>query len=186
METEIMPSQTGVFTTTGPDVLMSKKGGGRLMMLGLPFVLAGLFVAQIPLGIIPVEVEGGPIILAIILPLGPLFAGVGFALMLSRSGLILDRKTNSVTQWWGLVVPMKKREFNLDHFLKIRVGFREGDRNSADTFSISLVGANPNSTLHVLDFTSYEMAVKAADELASFIDKPIEDLANNYLSTDPL
>jgi len=78
-----MDPKTNLFTTHGNDLLVYKKGGGRIALFGLPFFLAGLFVAQIPFGIIPVDVEGGPLVLAILLPLGPLFAGVGFVLMLS-------------------------------------------------------------------------------------------------------
>ena len=125
---------------------MYKKGGGRIALFGLPFFLAGLFVAQIPFGIIPVDVEGGPLVLAILLPLGPLFAGVGFILMLSRSGFIIDRKRCSVTQWWGLLIPMKRKEYSLDHFAKVRIEFRAGDKNSPDAFPISLVGAGSQAS----------------------------------------
>jgi hypothetical protein len=172
-----MASTTGVFTTHGADILVYKKGGGRLVLFGLPFFLAGLFVAQIPFGIIPVDVEGGPLVLAILLPLGPLFAVVGFILILSRSGFIIDRKTRSFIQWWGLLIPMKKTVYNLDSFAKVRIEFRAGEKNSPDTFPISLIGAGSQAPLPIVDLTDYEMAVMTADELARFINKPLEDLA---------
>ena len=68
-----MATKTNIFTTHGTDILVYKKGGGRIALFGLPFFLAGLFVAQIPFGIIPVDVEGGPLVLAILLPLGTSF-----------------------------------------------------------------------------------------------------------------
>jgi hypothetical protein len=181
-----MATKTNVFTTHGADILVYKKGGGRLALFGLPFFLAGLFVAQIPFGIIPVDVEGGPLVLAILLPLGPLFTGVGFVLMLSRSGFIIDRKRCSVTQWWGLLIPMKRKEYSLDHFTNVRIEFRAGDRHSPDTFPISLVASGSQASLPIVDLTDYEMALNAADELASFTGKPLEDLAIDSQYTESL
>jgi hypothetical protein len=176
---------TGVFTTRGPDILERRKGGGRLVLFGLPFFLAGLFVAQIPFGIIPVEVEGGPIVVAILLPLGPLFAAVGFILMLSRSGITIDRKAHIIVQWWGLLIPIKRKGYSLDNFAKVQTEFRAGDRNTPDTFLISLVDAGSKNTLHIVDLTNYEVAVKAAEELARFVGKPLEDLAKDFQDTEP-
>lgn len=180
-----MTPKMNIFTTSGNNILMFKKGGGRIALFGLPFFLAGLFVAQIPFGIIPVDVEGGPLVLAILLPLGPLFAVVGFILMLSRSGFIIDRKRCSATQWWGLLIPMKRKEYSLDHFAKVRIEFRAGDKNSPDAFSISLVGAGSHASLPIVDLTDYEMALETAHELARFTGKSLEDTAIDSQHTEP-
>ena len=179
-----MDTNAGIFATHGTDILVYKKGGGRIALFGLPFFLVGLFVTQIPFGIIPFEIEGGPIVLAILLPLGPLFAGVGLTLMLSRSGFIIDRKIRSVIQWWGLLIPMKRKEYNLDHFAKVRIEFRAGDRHSPDTFPISLVGAGSQASLSIVDLTDYEIALEAAHELARFTGKSLEDTAIDSQHTD--
>ena len=179
-----MDTNVSIFATRGADILVYKKGGGRIALFGLPFFLVGLFVTQIPFGIIPFEIEGGPLVLAILLPLGPLFAAVGFVLMLSRSGFIIDRKRCSVTQWWGLLIPMKRKEYNLDHFTKVRIEFRAEDKNSPDIFPISLVGAGSQASVPIVDLTDYEMALKAAEELASFTGKILEDTAIDSLHID--
>jgi hypothetical protein len=181
-----MDTNTSIFATHGTDILVYKKGGGRIALFGLPFFLVGLFVTQIPFGILPFEIEGGPIVLAILLPLGPLFAGVGFILMLSRSGFIIDRKIRSVIQWWGFLVPMKKTVYNLDSFAKVRIEFRPGDRHSSDTFPVSLVDVGSQMSVPIVDLTDYEMAVKAAEELARFTGKPFEDHAIDSQYTEPL
>jgi len=181
----MMATKTNIFTTHGTDILLYKKGGGRIALFGLPFFLVGLFVAQIPFGIIPFDIEGGPIVLAILLPLGPLFAGVGFVLMLSRSGFIIDRNIRTLVHWWGLLIPMKKTVYNLDSFATVRIEFRAGDKNSPDAFPISLVGACSQASLPIVDLTDYEMAAKTADELASFVGKPFEDLAIDSQHTEP-
>jgi hypothetical protein len=179
-----MDLKTNLFTTHGNDLLVYKKGGGRIALFGLPFFLAGLFVAQIPFGIIPVDVEGGPLVLAILLPLGPLFAGVGFVLMLSRSGFIIDRNIRTLVHWWGLLIPMKKTVYSLDSFATVRIEFRAGDKNSPDAFPISLVGAASQTSVPIVDLTDYEMALKAAEELASFTGKSLEDTAIDSQHTD--
>jgi len=174
-----MALKSMIFINRGADIIERKKGGGRYVLLGLPFFLAGLFVAQIPFGLIPVELEARPLVMAILWPLGPLFAMVGFILMLSRSGLALNRRTRVVIQWWGLLIPMKKNTYNLDNFEKVRIEFRAGNRHSPDTFLINLASPDSPNTLNIVYLTSYEIAVNAAEELASFINKPIENLASN-------
>jgi hypothetical protein len=179
-----MTPKMNIFTTSGNNILMFKKGGGRIALFGLPFFLAGLFVAQIPFGIIPVDVEGGPIVLAILLPLGPLFAGVGFVLMLSRSGFIIDRNIRTLVHWWGLLIPMKKTVYNLESFATVRIEFRAGDKNSPDAFPISFVDAGSQSSVPIVDLTDYEMALETAHELARFTGIPLENFAIDSQHTD--
>lgn len=174
-----------IFMNRGADIIERKKGGGRLVLFGLPFFLVGLFVVQIPFGIIPVELEARPLVMAILWPLGPLFAMVGFILMLSRSGFAINRRTRVAIQWWGLIIPMKKNVYNLDSFEKVQIEFRAGDRHSSDTFLINLACPGSQNTLNIIYLTNYEMAVEAAEELATFIDKPIENLASNSHHEEP-
>jgi hypothetical protein len=81
---------------------------------------------------------------------------------------------------------MKRKEYSLDHFTKVRIEFRAGDKNSSDIFPISLVGAGSQASLPIVDLTDYEMALKAADELARFVGKPFEDHAIDSEYTEPL
>jgi hypothetical protein len=175
-----MARKSIIFINRGVDILERKKGGGRLVLLGLPFFLVGLFVTQIPFGIVPIELEARPLVMAILWPLGPLFAVVGFILMLSRSGLAINRRTRVAIQWWGLLIPMKKKAYNLDNFEKVQIEFLAGDRHSPDTFLVNLISTGSQNTLNIVYLTNYEMSVNAAEELASFIDKPIENLASNF------
>ena len=55
-----MDTNVSIFATHGTDILVYKKGGGRIALFGLPFFLVGLFVTQIPFGIIPVESREAP------------------------------------------------------------------------------------------------------------------------------
>lgn len=166
-----------IFIAHGRDVLTHKRGGGRIALLGLPFFLAGLFVAQIPFAIILTQFEGNPIVLAIVLPLGPLFGAVGFVLMLSRSGSIIDRKNGLIIQWWGLLIPMKKKVYSLDTVTRVRVGYRAESRDSPEAFSILLVTGDSQPPIVLVDVSTEELAVKTAEELALFLGKPRENFS---------
>ena len=60
-----------------------RSGGGCISLFGMPFLLAGLFVLQIPLGLIPVQDRPeGPFVSVLIVLLGSVFAAVGAVLVL--------------------------------------------------------------------------------------------------------
>ena len=46
---------SGAFQQVGPDQLRVREGGGCLSLFGLPFLLAGVFVALIGIRIVPVR-----------------------------------------------------------------------------------------------------------------------------------
>ena len=58
-----------------PDLLVFRSGGGLLTLFGLPFLLAGLFVIALTLGLVSIEGDVPP--LAFGLPFGGIFAAVG-------------------------------------------------------------------------------------------------------------
>lgn len=68
-----------------------RSGGGCLSIFGLPFLLAGIFVMQIPLGIIPMEGSPGTLPAIFVVLFRLVFAAVGAGLIFRRSGIILDR-----------------------------------------------------------------------------------------------
>jgi len=54
-------------------MLEIRSGGGCLSIFGLPFLLAGLFVMQIPLGIIPIEGAPGGLTSIFVILFGAVF-----------------------------------------------------------------------------------------------------------------
>lgn len=161
--------------TNDPDILKMKRGGGYLSVSGLPFLFAGLFVLQIPSGFIPVEIEEGPIILALIMPLGLVFTIAGSALVLVRNGITINRRSRTITQWWGLLMPMKRTEYRLDAFDCVRLDFYAGDRNSDDTYTINLIGSGHSTPFYIPSPGDYEGAHQMAEQLSRFLDIPFED-----------
>ena len=174
-----------IFLNRGADLIERRNGGGRLVILGLPFFLVGLFVTQIPFGFIPVELEARPLVMAILWPLGPLFAGAGFILMFSRSGLAINRRTCVAIQWWGLLIPMKQKTYSLDSFTKVRIELRTGDKNSPDVFIISLTNTSAQSLFYIAGLFDYHKALTAAEDLAQFMGKPLENLVVDLQQVEP-
>ena len=123
-----MAGKKSPFTYRDAGTLEIRSGGGCLSVFGLPFLLAGLFVMQIPLGIIPVEAHRGPLPSVFVVLFGSVFAAVGAALVFGRSGIVLDRGPRPDHQWWGLLVPMKRTECMLDAIRQVEMDFPRRQR----------------------------------------------------------
>ena len=165
-------------TRRDPDVVEVKQGGGCLSIFGLPFLLAGLFVLQIPLGLIPVKSEGGappPLLLVLF---GLVFTTVGAALVFGRSGVIVDRRMGKVVKWWGLLVPMKRTEYSLGLFQRVSLSRQAGDSDSPDTYPVRLEDGEGQKMVAILQPTDYLEARRAAEELAKLVSKPLEDTSS--------
>ncbi|MFA5321516.1 MAG: hypothetical protein WC373_02490 [Smithella sp.] len=152
-----------------------RSGGGCLSIFGLPFLLAGLFIMQSPLGIIPLKrsAEAPPSIFIVLF--GAVFATVGAVLVFGRSGIILDRATGRIIQWHGLLVPMKRKEHLLDAIEQVEMNFSRGDSDSPATWPIKLSGKSIAKPLSVLQPTSFAKARQLAEELSRFLRKPLVD-----------
>jgi hypothetical protein len=150
-------------------------GGGCISIFGLPFLLAGLFVMQIPLGIIPMKGSSGTLPSIFIFLFGSVFAAVGAALVFGRSGIILDRGRGRIIQWYGLLVPMKRTEYLLDLIRQVEMNFSSGDSDSVATWPVTLSGESIAKPISVLQPTSFPEARQVAEELARFLRKPLVD-----------
>jgi len=168
--------------TNDPDILKMKRGSGCLSVSGLPFLLAGLFVLQIPSGFIPVEIEEGPIILALIMPLGLVFTIAGAALVFVRNGITVNRRSRTITQWWGLFVPMKRTEYRLDAFECVCLDLHAGDRDSGDVCVINLIGSGHSAPFYIPSPDDYESARRTAEQLSHFLDIPLKNIAAEKLA----
>ncbi len=84
-----------------------------LILGGLVFFLAGLFVMTIPVW----GSEGQVASTGEILILGFLFPTLPGAIMLfMRWEIIIDKGQRTVTSWWGVLVPFKKTVQSFDEF----------------------------------------------------------------------
>ncbi|HQP41174.1 MAG TPA: hypothetical protein PK004_06960 [Smithella sp.] len=152
-----------------------RNGGGCIAVFGFPFLLAGLFIMQIPLGMIPVNGSPGVPSSLFFLPFGAVFALVGALLVFGRSGIILDRARGRVIQWYGLLVPMKRNEYLLDSVDQVEMNFSPGDSDSPATWPITLSGRSIAKSLSIVQPASFAEARKVAEELSRFLRKPLMD-----------
>lgn len=159
--------------TRDPDVLETRSGGGCLSIFGLPFLLAGLFMLQVPLGVIPMQnSEAVPWI--VILLFGGVFTAVGAALVFGRSGMIIDRRGGVIVRWHGLMVPMKRTEHSLADFRRVALSKDSGDSDSPETYPVKIEGDNvkPVAVCSPVDF---QEARRTAKEVAAFLSLPLAD-----------
>mgnify|MGYP001765562633 FL=1 len=149
-----------------------RTGGGCISIFGLPFLLVGLFIMQIPLGLVPMEETPSSLVL---IPFGAVFAVVGAALVFGRSGIILDRARGRVVQWYGLIVPLKRIEYFMDAVEQVEMDFSSGDSESAATWPVKISGRGLTKPISVSAPTSFTEARQLAEELSRFLQKPLVD-----------
>jgi len=163
-----------------------RSGGGCLSIFGMPFLLAGLFVMQIPLGIIHVEGPTGPMFSVFLVLFGFVFTAIGTGLVFGRSGIIMDRVRGRVTRWYGLIVPMKRVEYMLDNVRQVEMDFSRGDSDSADTWPVKLSGEGIPKPVAVVQPVNFVEARQVAEELSRFLRKPLVDSSTGErLTRDP-
>jgi hypothetical protein len=169
--------QPGFAQTNDPDILEMKRGGWRQSAFGLPFLFTGLFILQIPFGFIPVEIEEGPVVLALMLPLGLVFAIAGAALVFIRNGITINRRNRTITQWWGLLISMKKTEYRLDVFDRVCLDLYRAERDPGDTYIINLIGSGHSSPFYIPSPGEYRGALQVSEQLSRFLEIPLTNIA---------
>ncbi len=171
-----MAGKKSPFTYRDAGTLEIRSGGGCVALFGLPFLLAGLFVMLVPSGLIPFEERPeGPLVSTLIVLFGSVFAIVGAVLVFGRAGLVLDRGRGRITQWYGLLVPMKRVETMFDAVRQVEMDFSRGDSDSADTWPVRLTGESIRKPIVVAQPVDFAEARQTAEELARFLQKPLVD-----------
>jgi len=166
--------------SSDPDRMVYRSGGGCLSLFGLPFLVVGVFVMALPwLGekYQPRDSktqEPMPPVAAILF--GGLFAALGAGLVFGRSGKELDRRTDALTTWWGLLVPFRRKEHRLSAFQCVSLR-REVRRSKNSTYTVYPVrlegGGMPQVTLEEPRDPVAARAV--AEEAAKFLGRTLVD-----------
>ena len=159
-----------------PDVLEMRSGGGCISVFGLPFLLAGLFLLQIPWGLVPVE-NSDSLPWYFFILFGGVFTAVGAFLVFGRSGLILDRRIKTVLRWKGLLIPMKREEQPLDRVGRVVILQDSGDSDSGPSYPVRLEG-DRLKTVNIFSPSDYQEARRVAEALARFLSRPVEDFSS--------
>lgn len=170
------------FSLITPDRLYIREGGGCMSIFGLPFFAAGLFLFLALLGIVPISnaSEMPTLVWPLLVLMAVAFTTVGGALLFGRAWTVVDRARREVIKQWGLLVPLRERATPIDGYTVVRLGFVEGDSDTADKFPVSL-RAQGSADLVLWDATAYEQARAYAKALAELLRFDVEDASTDHV-----
>jgi len=158
-----------------PDLLVFRSGGGFLTLFGLPFLLAGLFVIALTLGLVSVEGELPPLYIG--LPFGTIFAAVGAGIAFGRTGATIDRRRQTLVKWWALLGLKRRSEYLLQEFCEVvlRKEVRKGDKSSHTVYPVCLKSETRQKSVTLEEPQDYTTARALAERVAKLVDKPLAD-----------
>ena len=152
-----------------------------MSVFGIPFFAAGIFLILTVFGIVPVSNSGDLPASAwlVLVVMGIAFTAVGGALVLGRSWTTIDRSQRKVIKQWGLLIPLRDRVVALHGYTDVRLGFVEGDSDTADRFPITLK-AQAGADLPLCNFTDYAQARECAKAVAEHLQLELEDATTDH------
>lgn len=157
-------------------IFQRRYGGGFLMLFGAPFFLVGLGV------MVAAFSPNSDIPLLFALAFGGIFASVGALFIFGRNGLLIDKADGSLVKWWGLMVPMRKKQRRAEDVEKIVVTreVRRSKNSSYTVYPVRLEGEKLEAVT-VFEPRKAKQARDEAEALAKFLQKPIHDLSEGSL-----
>jgi len=161
-----------------PDIMKAGSSGHvALTLFGLPFFGAGCLVIAAGLGMIPVKGDAPGFFM---IPFGALFGLVGLFLMTGRSGIIIDKRKNTFLKWYGLLVPMIRKEYPLDRHerVSLRKEVRSSRNSSTTVYVVRLEGEDDVKPLLFDSPTDYNDSRNIAERLSKFLRVPLADFSS--------
>jgi hypothetical protein len=156
------------------EVLEAKSGGGCLFLFGLPFFIAGLAVIAISIGLWQPKGDRIPWYFGI--PFGGVFAAVGGGLMFGRAGTKIDARTRTITKWWGMLVPFKQTDHDLESFTHVTITkeIRRSDKSTYTVYPVRLLG-DGDKKVDMAEPRDYKGARELAEQIGKFIRLDVVD-----------
>jgi hypothetical protein len=114
-----------------------------MVVVGVPLLSVGLFLAAAPLLGEPGLSEGLPPALLITVPFGLIFAAMGLLLIFGKWGMEVDLDRGTVARWWGLLRPLRRTERRLAEFDRVVLAeqITEVGGHENQTYAVRLEGA---------------------------------------------
>ena len=170
------------FRYIDPQRLEIREGGGCLSLFGLPFFCAGVFLFFVSIGVVPLqnadEVPSWSYLVMLFMSLA--FTAVGAGLVFGRSWKVIDLNQGRVIKTMGLLVPMKREECFLENYNAVLLRLEPGDSDSPDRFPVVLKHVNDQGDLPLYTADNYGDGRKYSEELAQFIQLPLEDTTTDH------
>lgn len=154
--------------------LVGRWGGGPLMAFGLLFALFGSMPLLAATGILGSANGKAPPVLPLLL-VGGLFVSVGLCIALGRRGLTIERGRNTVTTWYGLLVPMFRKERGLAEFTQVTLTaeIRRNKNSSYTVYPVRL--AADGKPVLVEEPRDYLKSRQAGEMVAKYLTLPLAD-----------
>ncbi len=167
--------------TDDPDIMEQRSGGGMLMLFGLPFLLGGCMVIAASLGL--VGSKGNPPPLAVAIPFGGIFMTVGIAFIFGRNGIIINMREGMIQTWWGLLVPVSRKEYRIAEFDRVTIKreVRRSKNSSYTVFPVHIEGEG-NTKVKFEEPQDFTRARNLAEEIAKFVRLPVHDSTSGSLA----
>jgi hypothetical protein len=152
-------------------------GSGCYLLLGFPFLLAGVGIMLVPIFGEPGLSAGLPKALLVTVPFGLVFCIIGALLLLLRCEFVIDKQRGDVSVCWRLLVPVHTQRASLDDF--DRVGLRrtevESGGHTTVTYQARLEGSG--GPLALMQDSKYQPVRFAAERVARFLHFDLHDSA---------
>jgi hypothetical protein len=159
--------------------LTYKGGGGCVSLFGLPFFGFGvMFMIAGIMGTVKNK-TGAPVGPMFPVLFGGLFASIGAAFMFGRTGMMFDRTTGIITQWWGLLFPMWNSQYDLKKYNRVTISkeIRKSKNSSTTVYPVRVTGGP--KPLDVNTCADEIEARKYAEVVAKFLEVGITDTSGD-------
>ena len=173
---------SGAFQQVGPDQLRVREGGGCLSLFGLPFLLAGVFVALIGIRIVPVRNAADVPAWAwpLIFLMGLVFVSVGGALCFGRRWTTLDTARGVIRRQWDLLILLRGEEHSLQDYEAVLLRFEPGDSDAADRYPVLLKAKTGQADYALSRSTQYGESRERAAAVARLLAFPLVDASTDH------
>jgi hypothetical protein len=156
-----------------------------MALFGLPFFLAGVFLALTGSGLVPMQsapdAKWTPLLLGL---MSLVFLCVGGGLMLGRKWLTLDFGSGSLVRSRGLLIPMQSEERHFSEFSAVVIAFQAGDSDSSDRYPVRL-RALTGKDFDISSPTQFAESRKLAEYLSRAVRLPLADTMTDHETIAP-
>lgn len=162
-------------------------GGGVVSLVGLPFLVIGLFLVSMALGFVPVTNPSGRHwsgLLGLTF-IGAVFSVLGGGLALGRAWTVVDAIRREVRNEWGLLWWRVRRTAQpLESGAIVLLAFKPGDSDTAAGYPVSL--RSPGGVgLPVGEWHGYADAWRCAAAIARLLQVSLEDATTDRPQQTP-
>ena len=164
------------------DRIELRSGGGWPAIFGVPFMVAGVFMALAAIGVVPLQIQGEA---PWWLPLVMLLTGIGFFIVGShivfgREWITIDPRRGEVRRSSGWLVPSRSERALLHEFDAVVLSHDEGDSDTAETFPVTLQPVASRDPFKLRADHYYEKSRALAEAVARLLSFPLKDATSDH------